>query len=36
MILTFIVAHPFATTVIAVIAVIVIGATSFDKDDWRR
>lgn len=36
MIYAFIVAHPVATTVIAVLAVIIVGATSFDSDDWRR
>lgn len=28
--------HPVLTTIIAVVAVLVVGATNFDKNDWRR
>ena len=28
--------HPVITTVIALLAVVIVGATSFDTEDWRR
>lgn len=30
----FIIAHPALVTIIAIVAVIVVGALSFDKNDW--
>lgn len=28
--------HPVLTTIIAIVAVLVVGATNFKDDDWRR
>ena len=28
--------HPVLTTIIAIVAVLVVGATNFDQNDWRR
>lgn len=36
MIYGLIIAHPVLTTIIAIVAVMVVGATNFDKNDWRR
>lgn len=32
----FICEHPVITTIIALISVVIIGATSFNEDDWKR
>ena len=36
MIYELIIAHPVLTTVIAIVAVMVVGATSFNPKDWKR
>lgn len=36
MIYGLIMAHPVLTTIIAIVAVLVVGATSFDEGDWKR
>jgi hypothetical protein len=36
MIYELMIAHPVLTTIIAIVAVLVVGATSFDPNDWRR
>ncbi len=28
--------HPVLTTIIAIVAVLVVGATNFNDEDWRR
>lgn len=35
MVYDFICNHPALTSLIAVIAVIIVGATGFNEDDWR-
>ena len=36
MIYELMIAHPVLTTIIAIVAVLVVGATNFKEDDWRR
>lgn len=36
MIYGLIIAHPVLTTIIAIVAVMVVGATSFNPNDWKR
>lgn len=35
MIYELMITHPVLTTIIAIVAVLVVGATSFKDDDWK-